>query len=445
MRFYFPADFLWGAAASAHQIERAASEDGKGENKNDYYARLMPDKHKGYPENTADFYHHYREDIAMMKELGLKSFRFSISWARIYPDGPEKINQKGIDYYNDVIDNLVANDILPFFDLVHEDFPMWIYHKGGLVNREFIDWFTLYARTCFEAFGDRVKLWVTINEPSCVVYGAYARAATGPFISDMHQAMMACRNMLIAHFRTVKLYHSMNLGGRIGAVNDFYPAYSLSFDAKDIAAAERLPAFYTGWWLDPMMLGHCPECLMNYEYITDKLPEGYEQEITKNFERMDFMGINYYSVSHVRFKEDGMLDAEGFSNPVLTRDDYGFAFYPQGLFDAMIYLKERYGDADIYITENGTAKARDQAYLKRPSTTHDDYRIKSMREHIRMISRSIIAGAKVRGFYSWSFMDTYEAFNVDFGLVAVNYETLDRTPRESYYYYKKIIENNTVD
>ena len=447
MNFSFPKDFLFGSACSACQIEGAAYEGGKTDNVFDYYARKDPERFSGdLADVCADFYHHYRDDIKIMKKFGLKAFRFSIAWARICPDGPDSYNQKGVDYYNDMINALVENDIVPMFDLFHCDLPMWVINKGGIANREFIGWFTSYAKICFEKFGDRVKLWSTVNEPSINVFGAYAYESNGPFLKDLTLALKASHHMLLAHYATVKLYHSMNLPGKIGAVNHFAPVYTDSLDPKDEAAAERRRAYYSGWWLDPMMKGEYPANVICYPFIADKMPENYAKELKAAFEPMDFIGINYYNPEFARFKQDDELCIEGFSDTSLPKDAYGFLRYPQGLFDSMMYLKNAYPGAEIYITENGIAAAREDG---QPTSVHDDFRITYMRDHLREVSKSIAAGVNLKGYFNWTIMDTYEGyaggFKYDFGLLAVDYKTLERTPRDSFYYYKKIIEAGRVE
>jgi len=451
MNFTFPKDFLWGTACSAMQIEGAAFEDGKTANIHDYYCRQ-----EGHmwsvnppPDVCADFYHRYRDDFKLLKEMGLRTFRFSISWARIYPNGPDEVNPKGIAYYNDMINALLENDIVPFFDLFHCDPPMWLMDNGGFLTTDFIDWFVKYAKTCFEAFGDRVKFWSTVNEPSINIFNAHANGVPAPFMKDLKAAMQATQNMLIAHYRTVKLYHSMNLGGQIGAVNHFVPHYGATPSAEDTAAAERATDYYSGIWLDPMVFGKYPDIVADYAFLRDVMPENYAEQLAAEFEKMDFIGINYYSPGFVKHVENDKLCTEGFTNEYLVKDEYGFFTYPSGLYDSVIYLTEKYGGLDIYVTENGTASRRDPENLNVPSNIHDSFRVYYMREHMRAISRLIKAGYPIKGYYTWAVMDTFEGgdggLNLDFGLLAIDYSDLSRTPRDSYYFYQKVIRENRVD
>ncbi len=446
MKFDFPKDFLFGAASSACQIESAYLEDGKGEDVTGYYSKIYPEKFAGsHPNDSADFYYKYPEDIKMMQDLGLKCFRFSISWSRIFPNNPDEINQAGIDYYSDVIDKIREAGMKVFFDLWHCDLPMWVIEKGGVVNREFIDWFHKYAEVCFKAFGDRVDFWSTINEPSINIMAAYAYEHQAPFLRDMDLAIKACHVAILAHYDVVRLYKSMNFTGQIGAVIHVEPTYALTMDEKDEKAAERRFAFYSGVWMDPMFKGYYPKILMDYPWYTSKLPEGFEKELADNFIDSDFISINYYSPSFVKYADNGELDYEFVKNQQLPGDDYGFVVYPQGLFDVVNILHKTYPNKDIYITENGIG-------VKKEGTLDeqlvDDYRINYLREHLHSVSNAIKAGVPVKGYFHWSIIDTWEGYaggyNFIFGFIQVNYQTRERRPRKSYHYYKEVIKQGSV-
>lgn len=285
MRFSFPKDFLFGAASSACQIESGCNEGGKGEDVHTANYKLHPEQYQGADPNcSADFYYHYPQDIEMMKELGIKMFRFSISWSRIYPNGPEEVNQAGLDYYTDMIDKLREAGIGTFFDLWHCDLPQWVAERGGLLHPDFIDWFVAYAKTVFEVLGDKVDYWSTVNEPNINCMLAYLNGKLPPFVADQEKAIQACHNMIIAHYRTIRLYKEMGFTGQVGSVVHMEPCYALdSMDAKDAEAAERQQAFYTGWWLDPMLKGHYPELILEYPYIRNKMPQGYQAQLDKEF------------------------------------------------------------------------------------------------------------------------------------------------------------------
>lgn len=447
MTFNFPKDFLFGAACSACQIESGCNEGGKGEDVGEHYFKIHPDKYFGAdPNNSADFYHKYPEDIKMMKELGLKCFRFSISWSRIFPNGPEELCQAGLDYYSDLIDKLKEAGIVTFFDLFHCDLPYWVIEKGGILDPKFIDWFTVYAEACFKALGDKVDYWCTVNEPSINCMAAYAYGSNAPFLKDMNLAIRACHNMIIAHYKAVRIYKKLGFKGKIGAVIHFEPVYALSMNEKDEKAAQVRLAFYSGWWLDPMLKGYYPKILMDYPYITDMLPEGYQKDLDDNFIENDYIGINYYSPSHVEYVDDGKLCYSFVSNKKLPKDDYGFRAYPQGLYDTVTYLNETYPGKDIFITENGIGIKKWGNYEEE---LEDDYRIDYMREHLRSLARACKAGVPIKGYFHWTIMDTNElyagGFQFMFGLTQIRYETLERVKRKSWYFYQKVIAQGRID
>jgi len=448
MYFTFPKNFLFGAASSAIQIESGCNEGGKGKDVLDYYWTRHPEKY-GFadPNRSADFYHRYPEDIKMMKELGLKAFRFSITWSRIYPNGPEGgVCQAGIDYYSDMIDKLIEADIIPFFDLFHCDLPYWVIERGGILNPEFIDWFAIYAETCFKAFGDRVKYWSTVNEPNVNVLAAYTSGVTPPFVKDISQAIPACHNMILAHFKAVRIYKSLGLQGKIGFVNHTQLTYAHTLDKKDQEAAERSMAYYSNWFTDAILLGHYPTELMDYPYITDNLPEGYQKDLDENFIPSDYFGINYYGASVIRYVNNGKMDYEGVSSDEIKKDDYGFHVNTQGIYDAIMYTQKRYPGLELLITENGIGKKKWGNYEEE---LEDDYRVNCLRQHLRGVARAVEAGAPVTGYFHWSIMDTNElyvkGYEFMYGLVQVRYDTLERVPRKSWYYYQKIIAQCEVD
>lgn len=447
MDFRFPDDFMFGAACSACQIEAGCNEGGKGEDVGEHYYKIYPEKYFGAdPNASADFYHRYPQDIKMMKELGLNVFRFSISWSRIYPNSPEEVSQEGLDYYSDMIDKLREAGIVTFFDLFHCDLPYWVIEKGGILDPAFIDWFSAYARTCFEAFGDRVDYWCTVNEPSINCMAAYAYGSNAPFLKDMKLAIRACHNMILAHYSALKIYRSLGFCGKIGAVIHFEPVYALTMDEKDREAAKVKQAFYSEWWLDPMLLGHYPEILMDRPYLVDMLPLGYAKELADNFEANDYVAINYYSPSAAKYAPNGKLDYETVSNKKLPKDDYGFRCYPEGLYDSVLYLSEKYPGKDIFITENGIGIKKWGNY---DEELHDDYRIDYMREHLRALSRACKSGAPVKGYFHWTIMDTNElyagGYQYMFGLTQIRYDTLERVPRDSWYFYRDVIKQRRVD
>jgi len=458
MELAFPRDFLWGAACSAYQIEGAWNEDGKGMSCHDYYA-AMPEHRDLYkfggPYDGADFYHRFREDIDIMAANGLKSFRFSIAWPRIFPNGPDAVNQRGIDHYRELFEYAGEKGLQLLIDLYHWDLPQWVIERGGALNREFIRWFEDYARVCFESFGDQVQRWSTVNEPSVSIFGGYIggdlkrRGRFPPFGHDLAQAFSASHNVVIAHMRAVKLYREMGLGGKIGAVIDAFPVYPYSLsDRRDWEAGDRMFDLYAGKWLGPMLLGRYPESMT--ERFGDKMPKGFAEELEREYQPIDYIGNNYYQPSYARYTEEWPF-FESAPDPELDRaaqpeEFVGMKFYPVGLYDTMLLLEEKYHPREIIITENGMSSKRDESDLSKPSAINDERRIKYIRAHIMMLARVLRLGINVTGYHVWAVEDTYEqssGYRHDYGLIGIDHATKERFPRDSLKWYGEFIRANT--
>ncbi len=445
--FSFPKEFLFGTGSSAFQIEGSPYADGKAETIWDYMCRVYPEKlhNNAKTEPASSFYRNYEKDIADMKEQGLKSFRFSISWARILPDLNGAPNPKGIAFYNRVIDLLLENGIEPFVDLYHWDTPMALEENGGMKTPKFIDYFLTYARVCFENFGDRVKYWSTFNEPSVFCYRPYSGGKWYPFERDFSNNMKATHYVLIAHFRTVKLYREMGLKGKIGLVTDISAIYPKDPSGLDVLGAQYQYERGAGWWLDPIFWGKYPERLLeDCPHIREAMPEGYAEELAREFVPSDFIGINYYFPGTVEYREDAPEKSTRV-NTFVAQTDERFVQYPAGLYDVLMFLTERYNRPEIIIAENGLGVLDHGDYEE---NINDDNRVEYLRDHLRMLSRAIKAGANVKGYYYWSHFDSLESlagYQWRFGLTYVDFESGKRERKKSWYYYKKIIESGFVD
>jgi len=453
MNYKFPKNFLWGVGGSAFQMEGAMLEDGKTLNTREASFFSVEGPREKFidprsPAVCADFYHRYPEDLKLMGELGPKVFRYSIAWARIIPSKDAEPNQKAIDYYNDVIDHMIANGMTPFMDLFHADLPMWVVEAGGIVSPDFVEWYARYAEVCFRAFGDRVKYWSTVNEPMLMVFSPYSSARSMPFETDQVRAFRAAQNMVLAHFEAARRLRKLWPDGKIGAVHNFCEVYALTHEPEQVAAAERRVAMYLTM-LEPMAKGCYPRELLEWpatrEYITDELIG----ELEENHEPMDFIGINFYCPKYAYFAPDALFGNRERKDVDIPRDGYGFANYPSGLFDALLRLDERFDGIPLFVTENGYTQTRsDVTSSALEPFRHDPARISYMREHIRACARAIKAGVNLQGYFYWSFMDSWEVtrgFTVPMGLVGVNFDTLERQPRDSFYYYQQVIRENTVD
>lgn len=442
-RFVFPATFQWGVASSAFQIEGAAGADGRGQSVWDAAWQRDPNQfyHRHSPAVAADFYHRYADDVAMMRELGVTSFRFSISWSRVLPEGRGRVNEEGMAFYERLVDCLLENGIEPVFDLYHWDLPQALAEEGGFLRDGIVADFEAYAALCYQRLSDRVKRWSTLNEPSAIDHYNPFCAAN----NDINQRQIIDRNSLLMHFAAVRAYRQHDRGrGKIGAVIAYMPIYAASGDQADIEAAQRQQAHVTDRWLDPMLAGQYPAVLLEHPHYGPKLPKDFLRDCGRAYVPMDYVGLNYYTPAVIGHLPDVFLESQTVK-PFAAQSDYGFVIYPQGLFDSVMAVARRYDNPTMYITENGMAHASDRP---RAELMEDDDRCAYIREHLREVHRCLRAGADVRGYYYWSLLDTFESvsgYRYRFGLVDVDFQTLERTRRKSWFYYQGIIRNGAVD
>ena len=444
----FPKDFMWGAACSAMQLEGGRHEGGKTDNirEHAFYDPATSNKYEDHfpPDIGADFYHKYPEDIKLMKELGIKTFRFTIAWARICPDKSCTPNQAGIDYYSSMIDMLIENGIMPFFDLLHSDLPQWVFEEGGFPSEKFIEYFSRYAEICFREFGSRVPYWCTVNEPKLIVYGAYAHAHGTPYLWDKALAMKATKNMILAHFEAVKILRKICPNAKIGSIHNAGACYPVSDDPADISAA-KLHSEMQHLFLSPMMTGRYPDLVLQSD-LAEYIHEDDIRQISEAFIPMDFYGINYYCPSFIQAEEN--TKKKGPYQHGLPVDAYGFTTYAPGLFDTLQDMNLHYPGKEVLITENGYTYKRNLPDFSVTGSLHDIERIDYIRQHVEQCERAVQAGIDLTGYFYWSIMDCWEGsmgYGYPMGLIAVNFETLERVPRESFYYYQKLIREKTAE
>ena len=462
--FKLPEDFLIGTANSAFQSEGAADRDGKSPTIMDTYAALYAGKvpagrmpgagdtsgrihpnTEDLPDRGCFFYDKYEEYIEDMAKTNQNTHRFSLSWSRIIPTGVGEVNPKGIEFYNKVIDKLLEKGITPFVDLYHWDLPQCILDMGGFSSEKFPEWFENYAKVCFEAFGDRVKMWSTFNELQIFIKNGFFAGTFPPFGMDRKNAFLAAHRCILAHYRAVRLYKSMDLGGKIGAVNCFSGVTPLHMNEDDIGAVARSIENQFGWWTEPMLEGKYPQRLLREcPEIAGGMPENYQKELDEWFVPMDFIGINYYVTNHATYDETKPLKARGVRN-FYSAPGQMFVPYPPGLLDVLLYIHNRYHGIDIYITENGCAIPNRN---DRESECDDPERITYLREHLRMCVRAIRAGVNLKGYYYWNDADSYEAqdgYRLRFGLTWVDHTTGERQWKKSRYYFSEICKAKMVD
>jgi len=442
----FPQGFDWGVAVSAYQIEGAWNEDGKGESIWDRFCHTPYHVDRGDTGDTAcDFYHRMPEDVSLMKELGIQSYRFSIAWSRVLPGGIGKPNPKGLDFYSRLVDRLLDAGVEPVTLLNHWDYPQALMDRGGWPNRDSIAWFTDYARLMFDHLGDRVKTWDTHNEPWVAAFLGYGNGHHAPGICDYSQAYQAAHHLLVAHGKTVQLFRQGGYQGRIGLVVDINHYLPASQSQHDVAACQRVYQEVTNLFLDPIFKGIYPEEL--FAWIATQRPKIVAGDLEAIHQPIDFLGINYYRAQTVAFDLEGSLlkaRQEQLSAPGWGRTEMDWGIYPGGLTYVLKDIHERYQPAQIYVTENGCALPE----LPNESGAINDWaRIDYLRAHLHAIHTAIQSGVNVRGYYVWSLMDNFEwawGYRPRFGLVHVDFDTQKRTPKASAHWYKQVIRDNGI-
>ncbi len=463
----FPKEFLWGASSSAFQIEGGWDEDGKGMTVADYNSFKRSDR-QADSKVASDFYHHYEEDIALMKELGMNIYRFSLSWARIIPDGDGAVNEKGIAFYDKVIDLLIENGIQPFVTLYHFDLPYALVEKyNGWEDRRCVHAFERYARVCFEAFGDRVKYWQVTNEQNLMIRVDERMNINEPdaWKADKMRAQMDY-HMFLAHALATKACHELVEGGRIGPAVSSTCTYPLTNKPEDVWAARMNDYMKTVYCLDMHYYGEYSGIYLRYLKERDIMPEMKEEdrEILK-YGKPDYIAFNYYRTlcaSYLPADEEhpvGMrvyrgnevdFDQYGYCrderNENLAASEYGAQIDPMGL---RIVLNDYWGryHLPMIITENGLGMADT---LTADGKVHDDYRIDYLREHIKACAMAIEDGVDLIGYSPWSFEDllsSHQGFRKRYGFVYINREDMDlrdlsRIRKDSFYWYRNVIATN---
>ncbi|MBP2071040.1 glycoside hydrolase family 1 protein [Thermoanaerobacterium butyriciformans] len=456
--YKFPEGFWWGSATSATQIEGAASEDGKGMNVWDYWYKQVPNRFfNGVgPDVTSDFYHRYKDDIKLMKEIGHNSFRFSISWSRLIPGGVGEINKKAVEFYNNVINELLENGIMPIVNLFHFDMPIEMQHIGGFENRQVLENYKNYAKTCFELFGDRVKRWITFNEPIVPAEGGYLYNFHYPDIVDFKRAIQVCFNTVLASAMAINEFKKLEIkDGKIGIVLNLTPSYPRSNHPADLKAAEIADLLFNRSFLDPCVKGEYPEKLVELLKSYNHLPVYTEDdlELIKN-NTVDYLGVNYYQPRRVKAKEN-MPNPYGVFTPDWFFDEYimpgrrmnpyrGWEIYEKGIYDLLINVRDNYGNIESYISENGMGVEGEERFIK-DGIIQDDYRIDFIKGHLKWLHKAIEEGCNVKGYHLWSFMDNWSFLNAyknRYGLVSVDLATQKRTIKKSGYWFKELAKNN---
>ncbi len=444
----FKKDFTFGAATASYQIEGAAYEDGKGLSIWDTCS-----KHQGYIRDNhtgdvaCDHYHRYKEDVNLMKELGLDAYRLSISWPRILPNGKGQINEKGLDFYDRLLDEILEKNITPYVTLFHWDLPYEIYKQGGFLNRDIADIFADYTNIVVSKFSDRVKHWITLNEPQCFIGHGLQLGLHAPFLKLTQRDVYAgVHNALLCHGKSVQAIRAASKQDAIIGFSPVGAGRSPATDKiEDIEAAKKEmfrtdvdTVFNAAWWSDAVFFGKYPEDGMKYH--EKYLPEIKSTDMEIISQPVDFYGVNIYDCPRVYAGENGeavyATFAEGF-----PRTNFDWAVTPEALYWGPKFLYERY-KKPIIVTENGLGS---MDWVCEDGKVHDAMRIDFMSRYLKELERAASDGVDIDGYFTWSLLDNFEwaeGYYRRFGIVHVDYETLKRTPKDSYYWYKEYIKKH---
>ncbi len=444
MKITFPNNFLWGAATASYQIEGAAKIDGKGESIWDRFTHT-PGKIKNN-ENAdiaVDHYNRYKEDVKLMADIKMSGYRFSLAWTRIVPEGDGEINQKGLDFYSKLIDELLENNIKPLVTLYHWDLPQKIQDKGGWSNRETSNLFADYASIIAKNYSDRVNFITTFNEPAVFTIHGLVDGYMAPGIADFDHFVAAVHHVNLAHGLGIESMRSIDDNLELGCVLNLSPCIPCSDKQEDIKGTEIYDMYWNRIFLDPMYKGKYPARFMKN---VEKFCQSQDLEIIN--QKNDYIGLNHYQHTRVKSDPNYLLTARGaYGNetPFNLKDVeltlMNWEVVPDAYYKQIMELKEMYNNPIIYLTENGCAYPDKIENGK----INDSKRIEFYKKYLLAVKKSIDDGADVRGYMTWTLMDNFEwalGFEKRFGLIHVDFDTLKRTPKESYYFYKDLIKNN---
>lgn len=460
-KFIFPENFLWGSATSGPQSEGRFNK--KHDSVFDYWYDIEPDAFfdKVGPNVASNFYNSYKEDLAMIKEIGLNSFRTSIQWTRLIKDfETAEVDEDGVRFYNDMIDECLKNGLTPIMNLHHFDLPVELYKKyGGWESKHVVDLFVKFAEKAFELFGDRIKYWTTFNEPIVVVEGQYLYKFHYPCLVDGKKAVQVMFNINLASAKAIEAYRKGGYnkdGGKIGIVLNLTPSYPRSESKEDLAAAKFADDFFNNSFLDPAIKGKFPEYLVEKLTEDKVLWETTEEEmaIIKN-NTIDFLGVNYYQPRRVKAKEEaydetlGWMPDKYFDNYIMPgrrMNPYrGWEIYPEAMHDIAMNLKNNYNNIPWYISENGMGVEGEDRYKNEDGIIEDDYRIDFIKEHLEHLHRGIEEGSNCFGYHTWTPIDCWSwlnAYKNRYGYISVDLDTQKKTIKKSGRWIKEVTENN---
>ncbi|KAK9197064.1 hypothetical protein WN943_005198 [Citrus x changshan-huyou] len=466
----FPEGFVFGTATSAYQVEGMADKDGRGPCIWDVYAHTPGHiANNATADVTVDQYHRYKEDIDLMKNLNFDAYRFSISWSRIFPEGTGTVNQKGVDYYNRLIDYMLEQGITPYANLYHYDMPLALQEKyGGLLDCQVVKDYADYADFCFKTFGDRVKNWYTFNEPRVIAALGFDDGSNPPSRCSKEvnnctdgnsgtEPYIAAHNMILAHAAAVQRYrekYQETQKGKIGILLDFVWYEPHTRSKADNLAAQRARDFHIGWFLHPLTYGEYPRTMQ--ENVGDRLPKFTPEEVLMVQGSFDYLGVNQYTSYYMFDPPWPKSNISSYANdwdagyaydrngvPIGPRANSGWLYIvPWGLYNALMYVKERYGNPIVMLSENGMD---DPSNYTVNHLLHDTTRVNYYRDYISQLKKAAADGANVTGYFAWSLLDNFEwllGYSSRFGITYVDFDTLKRTPKMSAYWFKQLLQRD---
>ncbi|MBN2011478.1 beta-glucosidase [candidate division KSB1 bacterium] len=433
MKISFPSNFKWGVATAAFQIEGAWNEDGKGESIWDRFCHTPGHIERSDTGDIAcDHYHRYPEDIKLMQSMNIPNYRFSVSWPRIYPNGKGAVNQNGLDFYNKLVDTLLKAGIEPWITLYHWDLPQALHDEGSWPERKITDYFTTYAETMAKALGDRVKNWMTFNEPWVVSFMGYHEGVFAPGETSEKRALQTAYHLMLAHGKAYSAIKSIHSDARIGFTHNYLHYHNLGRDEKSAQLINYKQHESNGIFLEPVSLGNYPEIVLEQNA---NAPTVHPDDL-KVMNQYDFIGIQYYFdvlVANGEWSFDKPF-------PIYKRTEMGWPVTPVGFYESIMSFATEYQVKDIIVTENGSAWPDT---LSPEGNVFDDDRQHYLIDHLYQLRRAMDDGAPVSGYFAWAFMDNFEwkhGYRPRFGLVYVDYGSQKRHIKESGHLFSKIIQ-----
>ncbi len=442
----FASDFLFGVATAAYQIEGAWNEDGKGESIWDRFAHTPGKIVDGTTGDMAcDHYHRYKEDVALMKDLGVNVYRFSIAWPRIFPEGRGRINQKGLDFYRRLIAKLKEAGIRAAVTLYHWDLPQKLEDEGGWENEATIQAYVDYARCLFQTFKNEVDIWITHNEPWVVAFLGHYEGRLAPGKQDFGTALRVSRNLLLSHGHAVQTFKEEGIKTPIGIALNLSPIHPAQEREEDQKAVQRYDGYLNRWFLDPLFRGQFPEDMLSlYRQKGFVLPQFSAEEGTLIAQPLDFLGINYYSRQVVTQGTEPVLETMPVELPNAEKSSMGWEVYPAGIYEIVQRVTREYSPRGISIAENGYPSPD---VVSQDGSIEDPKRIAYLRNHLSFLLRAIEEGAPVKGYFVWSLMDNFEwslGLTQRFGFVYTDYATFRRIPKKSFSFYRNVIRERAL-